>query len=357
MSSKNMYIIGAAVIAVVVLVAIWYSMQPAKSGNYPTTNYPRDSNIPPVVSDSPTGAVAPPLGANNLPSLGGSTLPPSGQTIPISAPTTSSAGPVGTVATSVPVPTPATKLPSITTYPLKNTVVIGTTVYVGTALVDGDYYLDGRILLGAIPVTGLSTNAAKTAIYPISSKYTTLKYTVGTVTTTPAVTAYTDANKGGKAMTTATSSPSLISPFLNSISSIIVPLGTCAVLYDGLNYTGNAIKIYGPSYVNDFGRIGFNDKTKSIKLIPTFGNAGAVIYADASSAGMFVSVGRLEVADVRSIGFPVNALSSMVIKAGYAVTLHNDLNFGGTPLTFAGVTNVGTLPNFNDKTKSIKISL
>ncbi len=278
--------------------------------------------------------------------------------------TTSSAAPIGSPVVVASTPTPASVLPSISAVPLSNTVLIAPNIIIANTKYDGGDYYDtsGRVLLGALPVTGLS--AAGNTVYPADKNYimggTTCVFTTGS----PA-TVYTADNKGVASMALpanavlsnglVTALSTMPKDFNNTISSIVVAANIVVFLHTQAMYGGVPVKIYGPALVSGFGRIGNNDKVQSIRAIRGCGKPLVTLFDGYYNGTYVVSVGRNEVADLRSIGFPLNVLTSVRVSGPCVVTLYPGLNYTGTGFVLTG-TGDRILSTFNDRAQSLKIT-
>ncbi len=352
-------LIATTVVVIIIIIAAAVLLMPK---SVPANNQPAyDTNIPPFISDSPTSSTPPPVTnyPSSVPPSYPSSVPPSypSGTVSSPIPTTSSAAPIGSpvVVASTPAPAGTTSLPSISAVSLSNTVLIAPNFIIpNTRYVDGEYYDGiGSLLLGALPVSGLS--AAGSTIYPVAKGYT-MAYTCG-ASSGSAGTVYTATNKGGSALALNSNLATMPSGFNNIISSMVVAANAVIYLYTQANFAGTPVKVYGPAYINDFGRIGINDKVQSIKAVRGCGAPLVTLYDNGYYDGLTVSVGRNEVADLRAIGFPLNALSSVRVTGSCAVYLYPGLNYSGTPLVLSGVGPRPSLPNFNDKAQSLRIVL
>lgn len=187
----------------------------------------------------------------------------------------------------------------------------------------------------------------------------------------------------------------------NDISSIKVPVGYTATLFDGNSFGGVSTKITANN--NCLVLSGFNDKTSSVKITkaatpsptPVPGSSSPtptpkpsvtptpnpnpsvkpstptpkptpvppaadapVFYKDCNYNGTSVKLGgglynstKLLAAGVRN-----NDISSVKVSNGYTVTLYDTNSFGGAKVVLTSDTNCLVAKGFNDKTSSIEIS-
>lgn len=123
----------------------------------------------------------------------------------------------------------------------------------------------------------------------------------------------------------------------NAISSLTVSAGFRAVLFDGDNFTGDAITVTANDscLVDD----NFNDRTSSIRI--------EAVPAPAPTAKIFqhcwyggyqatLTVGDYTLAQLQALGVSNNDLSSAQVPAGYELVLYDSDNFAGASVTRAG---------------------
>jgi predicted alpha-1,6-mannanase (GH76 family) len=80
------------------------------------------------------------------------------------------------------------------------------------------------------------------------------------------------------------------------------------------------------------------------------------VYQDINYSGYYsqLAVGTYTLAQLQAKGIADNGITSMTVPAGYAVTVYENDNFGGSVKTFTG--NASWLADWNDRISSIKIA-
>jgi hypothetical protein len=212
------------------------------------------------------------------------------------------------------------------------------------------------LIVGALPISGLTTNAARDTIYPASPKYNRLVLAAAPPSA-PVATLYTNGYRGGKNMIISMNAPALPIGINKLVSCIEVPLGSVATLYSLPNYGGLSRRFVGPTYIGDLGWANFNDMAQSVKVEPALGVPFLTVNDTYNTGGVYASLGELAVSDLRNIGFPLNALSSLEIKTTCTVTLYAGINYGGATKVLLGPMIKTNVTTFNDKTQSIKVSI
>jgi hypothetical protein len=159
----------------------------------------------------------------------------------------------------------------------------------------------------------------------------------------------------------------------DSVTSLHVDYGSCAVLYQNSGFNGKALFFDAGSYRDLSSSIfQFNDETSSIQVFKDYygacdSSSMAIFYYDANykniafylppggslirdlSAGNWNRhKGRLQHAD--------NSISSVSFPSGYCVVLSDDANFLGQSITLNYPTPDLVLNNFNDKASSVRFA-
>jgi hypothetical protein len=164
----------------------------------------------------------------------------------------------------------------------------------------------------------------------------------------------------------------------DSVSSLKVDWGSCAVLYQNSGFNGNVIFVGGGEYI-DLSLIPFrfNDETSSIQVftngthfgdfLPCNNSVMTIFYRDANYTNIAFSLppngsflrdlatgnwnrhnGRLQHAN--------DSISSVRVPSGRCVTLHEHPNFQGASSVISSNTPDLVPLNFNDKTSSVQFS-
>ena len=126
----------------------------------------------------------------------------------------------------------------------------------------------------------------------------------------------------------------------NGASSVKLPAGWTATLYDGDNFTGNSVVITGNAH--NLGDFSFNDATSSIKVASTGGLKGGncIFYDGENYTGNSVGRGAGNY-DVNNMGLANDSMSSFKIPAGYFVTLYSNGSFTGNQAYYLGSESTG----------------
>ncbi len=137
----------------------------------------------------------------------------------------------------------------------------------------------------------------------------------------------------------------------DDISSIIIPSGYTAYLYENNNFGGTVKTL--TSDVNNLASIGFNDKLSSLEIVADLPK----VYQDINYEGYGVSLapGKYTLAQLENLGISNDDLSSIEVPDGYTVYLYQHDNFGGEVKTLirdeADFRNL----SFNDEVSSILV--
>lgn len=146
----------------------------------------------------------------------------------------------------------------------------------------------------------------------------------------------------------------------NDASSVSLPIGTTAVLFDGDNFSGTTVTLADGSS-SCLQSNGFNDKLSSLIFVPAKSSTSSTVnfYKHCSYGGYNIAlgIGGYTTADLVAAGITDNDISSLKVPADLKVTLYDDNNYRGTTYTATGAVNVSCLPSgFNDKASSLIIS-
>lgn len=146
----------------------------------------------------------------------------------------------------------------------------------------------------------------------------------------------------------------------NDASSVSLPIGTTAVLFDGDNFSGTTVTLADGSS-SCLQSNGFNDKLSSLIFVPAKSSTSSTVnfYKHCSYGGYNIAlgIGGYTTADLVAAGITDNDISSLKVPADLKVTLYDDDNYRGTTYTATGAVNVSCLPSgFNDKASSLIIS-
>lgn len=134
--------------------------------------------------------------------------------------------------------------------------------------------------------------------------------------------------------------------FNNSISSLSVPSGWRATLFDNSNFTGDSVAFTEGQYGTiDFG---FNDRASSIVI-----QEPAAVYTDSGYGGI---VSRLAPGfyTMAEMGVPNDSISSIFVPSGASMVLFKDDGFSGATVIFSSSqSNVGNA--WNDQASSLAV--
>ena len=139
-----------------------------------------------------------------------------------------------------------------------------------------------------------------------------------------------------------------ISPYVNTISSVRVPVGYQVELYQYQYYQGASLILTSSN--NNLALSSFDNLTTSIKII-----AQPVFYSECWYAGNYKSLAVGEYPDLSVTGLAFdNVISSVKVPAGIIVELYTDVNYGGSKLTLTSSNNCLDV-GFDNLVSSIKI--
>jgi hypothetical protein len=160
----------------------------------------------------------------------------------------------------------------------------------------------------------------------------------------------------------------------DSVTSLRVDYGSCAVLYQNSGFNGKALFFSGSQYsVPDlsFFPYGFNDETSSIQVFkeyhgPCDSSSMAIFYYDANykNIAFYLPPGGSLIRDLSAgnwnrrngrLQHADNAISSVSLPSGYCVVLSDNANFLGQSITLTYPTPDLVLNNFNDKASSVRL--
>jgi hypothetical protein len=328
---------------------------------------------PPAVQSAPTTSVSPATSSTNtsmsphmnttVPPV--TTIAPATVTQPPSVvvkPVTTVSAPSGIISQTINVPKapvapaklPVSNVPTM--FPIVNTALTRSGIVVGMASAqsDGSIMSNGVLILGAKMVTGLKSDQ-NNKIYSASG-LTSYKYIANPALGVAKVAVGTlyDAisYKGNvKALTIGDSIPKLSAFKMDKvISSLSLSLPCCVMMYDQEGFGGNVLKVLGPAHIPNFKDIDFNDRVRSLKVIPVLGDP--LVTLDAGMGSNYVIPVDSSCSDLRRCGFPLNKLVSIRIASGVNVTLHSGLSFAGTSIN---ATSGSVVPSFKNRAQSLKM--
>ena len=84
-------------------------------------------------------------------------------------------------------------------------------------------------------------------------------------------------------------------------------------------------------------------------------NERVKIFVDTDYKGQYVTLLPGSYSSMTQIGFPDNALSSLILPEGFRVVLYEEENFGGQSYTINRSKTRFYFSGWNDKTSSIKV--
>lgn len=145
----------------------------------------------------------------------------------------------------------------------------------------------------------------------------------------------------------------------NSLSSLKIPVGFKATLYDKGGFQGRKLELTAdtPNLLIMVGGSNFNNKTSSIKIekIP-------VLYEEIDLSGAAISIdeGEYKPSQLNTLGMHANRLSSLKVPVGFKVTLYDRGDFSGRKLELMANANnlsknIVDGSNFSNKTSSIRV--
>lgn len=149
--------------------------------------------------------------------------------------------------------------------------------------------------------------------------------------------------------------------FRYDISSAEIPSGLRVKVFTNETMSGSYSLLSGNTSCLDYNT---NNRIGSIVIEETgFGNnnnntpptTDVVIYTDANYRGQSATLLPGTYSTMAQAGFPDDALSSLVVPAGYRVVLYEYENFGGKNYTVTESKSGFILSGWNDKTSSIKV--
>lgn len=125
----------------------------------------------------------------------------------------------------------------------------------------------------------------------------------------------------------------------DALSSIRIPRGYSITIYSDSRYRGRSA-----TYTGDVYCLGsdWNDQVSSVYISRNYGGGGnnnnnynnsVIIYEDENFGGRSASVGPGSYSNMRQVGFPDNALSSLQLPRGWKVVLYDQPNFRGSSYT------------------------
>lgn len=160
----------------------------------------------------------------------------------------------------------------------------------------------------------------------------------------PQITLYTDADYKGSSSTLGVGRYATGFGLKNdALSSLRIPAGLKVTLCEHANFEGRrCILVRDTPSLN-----GANDKATSM-IVEPLTNPGVIVYSDSNFQGWSAEV---PVGQQSAIGAGNDLVSSVIVPAGYRVTLFQDGPFKGN--TRVLTTSAATLDSFNDRTSSI----
>ncbi|KNY27067.1 beta/gamma crystallin-related protein [Pseudobacteroides cellulosolvens] len=137
----------------------------------------------------------------------------------------------------------------------------------------------------------------------------------------------------------------------DDISSIVIPSGYTAYLYEDDNFGGTVKTL--TSDVNSLASIDFNDKLSSLEIVSEL----PTVYQDINHDGYAVTLapGKYTLAQLENLGISNDDLSSIEVPDGYTVYLYQHDNFGGEVKTLIDDEADFRNLSFNDEVSSILV--
>ncbi|MFZ9388266.1 MAG: beta/gamma crystallin-related protein [Chitinophagaceae bacterium] len=147
----------------------------------------------------------------------------------------------------------------------------------------------------------------------------------------------------------------------DALSSFRVPRGYSITIYSDARYRGRSA-----TYTSDMSCLAsdWNDQVSSVYISRNYGGGGnnnnnndynnsVIIYEDENFSGRSASVGPGSYSNMRQLGFPDNALSSIQLPRGWRVVLYDQPNFRGSSYTVLRTKDRFMISGWSDRASSM----